>query len=406
LRGLVLIQASKTWPSVTDNNLYTIIPYKDRLLRFSEAKSARAYFKNHYIDLISGESHEFEIEGWLHSLEFRISDHNRELRIMHLFYELGFIFENLIEEVDSLGMLAIDIEYSDVGPYELPKKSRKINLSLINAPHFQDYEKKFNSGYRELTEGNCYQFNLTGEFLYSFDEVTSPEDFISALWKKRKLRGAYGSATFCEQLGKMFLSNSPECLFEYSKGMLLTRPIKGTLKRISSDKNEIEKLWKVLSVDKKSQGELFMITDLLRNDLCRIDLPRAVVTKKKAPLLVPGLIHQYSEIQIELGSHVTLKNILEKIFPGGSITGAPKKRVMQILQKLESRRRGFYCGSTILFSAIGAVASINIRSSEIDFKKSTLSYQAGGGITLLSEAKSEFEEMTYKHDSYIDILNL
>ncbi|MBC7712412.1 MAG: chorismate-binding protein [Rhizobacter sp.] len=391
---------------MTDNNLFTIIPYQDRLLKFTEAKSARAYFKNHYIDLITGESHEFEIEGWIETLKFKVIDQKNDLRVMHLFYELGFFFENLSEEILSTDMLAIDIEYTKFHHYDQLAGTHKINLSLIDAPHFQEYKEKFDSGYRELTEGNCYQFNLTGEYRYSFDEDFSPEDFISALWKNQVLRGAYGSATYCGHLDKMFLSNSPECLFQYSKGTLLTRPIKGTLKRVSSSSREIAKLWHDLRHDKKSEGELYMITDLLRNDLCRIDLPRAIVTKKKAPLLVPGLIHQYSEIQVELSDEVTLKNILEKIFPGGSITGAPKKRVMQILKKLESRARGFYCGSTIVFSEHAIEASINIRSSVIDFENSTLSYQAGGGITLLSEVKSEFEEMTYKHDSYIDILTL
>ncbi|MBC7428474.1 MAG: chorismate-binding protein [Bacteriovorax sp.] len=391
---------------MTENNLYTIIPYQDKLLKFTEASSARAYFKNHYVDLITGKSHEFEIEGWLHSLDFRVIDQKNNLRVIHLFYEMGFIFENLSEEIISTDMLAIDIEYTLLHRYDLAESPHKINLSLTDAPHFYEYEKKFNSGYEELKKGNCYQFNLTGEYLYSFDEDFSPEDFVSALWKNPEFRGAYGSATYCEYLDKMFLSNSPECLFQYSEGVMVTRPIKGTLKRRSSSTQEIAKLWRELAFDKKSEGELYMITDLLRSDLCRIDLPRAVVTKKKAPLLVPGLIHQYSEIQIELRSHVTLKNILEKIFPGGSITGAPKKRVMQILKKLELRPRRFYCGSTIIFSANEIQASINIRSSEINFENSTLSYQAGGGITLLSTAKSEFEEMTYKHDSYIDILTL
>lgn len=396
----------KTLLSVTDNNLYTIIPYQDKLLKFTEAKSARAYFKDHYIDLITGESHIFEVEGWLRSLEFQVLNQKHEKRIIHLFYELGFIFENLSESIDALDMLAIDIEYTKFQNFELPHGTHKINLSLIDAPHFNQYKKQFDSGYAELKEGNCYQFNLTGEYKYSFDDDFGPDDFIKALWRNPYQRGAYGSATYSEHLDKMFLSNSPECLFQYSKGTMLTRPIKGTLKRLSSDKTHIAKLWSELAHDKKSEGELYMITDLLRNDLCRIDLPQAVVTKKKASLLVPGLIHQYSEIQIKLRAHVTLKNILEKVFPGGSITGAPKKRVMQILKNLELRPRGFYCGSTIVFSKNAVEASINIRSSEIDFKKCTLSYQAGGGITLLSNAQSEFEEMTYKHDSYIDILTL
>ncbi len=391
---------------MTDNNLYTIIPYQGQLLKFSEATSARAYFKDHYIDLMSGETHVFEVEGWLQCLDFQVLNQKNTKRVIHLFYELGFIFEKLSVEVNALDMLGIDIQYSKFQHIDLPQHTRKINLSLVSAPHFKDYKKQFEEGYNELKAGNCYQFNLTGEYVYSFDDELTPDDFIKALWKEPEQRGAYGSATYSEYLHKMFLSNSPECLFQYSKGTLLTRPIKGTLKRESSDKVHVQKLWRELLRDKKSEGELFMITDLLRNDLCRIDLPAAVVSKKKALLLVPGLIHQYSEIKVKLRAHVSLKNILEKMFPGGSITGAPKKRVMQILKKIEAKPRRFYCGSTILFSETSIEASINIRSSEIDFKNCTLSYQAGGGITLLSLVKSEFDEMTYKHDSYIDILTL
>ena len=388
------------------HKLFTIIPYQSQLLKFSEAVSARAYYKNHYIDLLTGVNHPYEIEGWIRSLDFKVIDHIHEKRFIHLFYELGFMFEGMMEEVGSQELLAIDIEYSRISQTILDKTARKINLSLIDAPHFHDYENKFMAGFKELKEGNCYQFNLTGEYIYSFDEELTAMDFISNLWRKKENRGAYSSATYIEAIDKLFLSNSPECLFQYDQGVLTSRPIKGTLKRRSDNNEEIRKLWIELTQDKKSQAELFMIADLLRNDLSRIDQPQSIVTKKKAMLLVPGLIHQYSEIKVSLRPHITLKNILEKVFPGGSITGAPKKRVMVILKNLEKRSRSFYCGSTLTFSKGRIEASINIRSSVIDFKNLTLNYQAGGGITLLSDARSEFEEMTYKHDSYIDILTL
>lgn len=394
----------KTLLTVKGHNLYTIFPYKDSLVKLSEAREARAYYKNHYIDLLTGESHDFEIEGWLSLLDFPVFDHPIEKRVIQLFYELGFLFENLSEEIPAAELLAIDIEYSRSEKVKIAPEQNKVILSLKSAPHYHDYEKQFNEGRKELLAGNCYQFNLTGEYVYSFEDEIQTENFISALWNDQTKRGAFASATYVEYFEQLFLSNSPECLFRYENKTLSTMPIKGTIKR--EEKSSLKKLWKELVSDKKSEGELFMIADLLRNDLSRIDLPRAKVTKKKAMLLVPGLIHQYSEIKVELSAHVTLKNILEKIFPGGSITGAPKKRVMQILKKLESRTRGFYCGSTLLFSKGQIEASINIRSSVIDFKKRRLYYQAGGGITLLSQPQHEFLEMTYKHDSYIDTLTL
>ena len=388
------------------HNLYSIIPYKKSLLKFSEAIVARAYYKNHYIDLLTGDQHPFEISKWIKTLDFPVLNNLNKNRIIHLFYELGFLFESMLEVVNSSEVLAIDIQYSKMERVSTVNKSKKIILSPINAPNFADYEKKFQQGYIELQKGNCYQFNLTDEYNYYFNGPLEPNDFIAALWSEESSRGAYGSATYIEFFNQLLLSNSPECLFQYNDETLVTRPIKGTLKRTSDSVEEIKKLWKELKEDDKSQGELYMITDLLRNDLSRIDLPQSIVTKKKSMLLVPGLIHQYSEISIKLSTHVTLKNILEKMFPGGSITGAPKKRVMQILNNLEKRSRGFYCGSTIIFMKGKIEASINIRSSVIDLKNSRLNYQAGGGITLLSQPQFEFEEMTYKHNSYIDILTL
>jgi len=91
-----------------------------------------------------------------------------------------------------------------------------------------------------------------------------------------------------------------------------------------------------------------MICDLLRNDLSSIEDPVSKVVLKKMPLLVPSLLHQCSRIEVELSSRVSVGRVVEKMFPGGSVTGAPKKRVMDILSDLEQRRRGFYCGSTLI----------------------------------------------------------
>ena len=109
---------------------------------------------------------------------------------------------------------------------------------------------------------------------------------------------------------------------------------------------------------------------------------------------------------MELSAFIDLWSVISKVFPGGSITGAPKKRAMRLIHSLEKRERGFYCGSTLIFYQQMKSASINIRSAVIDFENQTLLYQAGGGITLLSDALDEFKEMTYKRDSFIHTLTL
>lgn len=148
-----------------------------------------------------------------------------------------------------------------------------------------------------------------------------------------------------------------------------------------------------------------MITDLLRNDLNRLDRPQARVLKKRAALEVPGLLHQYSLLSVKLTKKVSLLHALQCLFPGGSVTGAPKKRVMQIIQDVEHGKRGVYCGSTLLCYGDRKVASINIRTAEIDLSERLWRYGAGGGITLGSNPVHEFQEMEAKVASFLTLIH-
>lgn len=394
----------KTYRTVKDHKLFTVIPYKDKCLQLEGAVSAVAYYNHHSVDLLSGMKRPETIQDFLNVCEtITLGVPSVQPRVMHLFYEMGFCQTQKPSPVSDETLLAIDVTYTTIREVSL-KKSPGITLKKKRSPEFADYQRAFQEGYEELLKGNCYQFNLTYPFLYEFEEELTPQDFISALWREKSARGAFGSATYIPLFKKLFLSNSPECLFQVNGGVLSSMPIKGTLKR--SDKEDWKKLWRELTRDQKSQAELYMITDLLRNDLSRIDKPCAQIVKTKAPKLVPGLLHQYSQIDVLLSEDVTLKKIFESLFPGGSVTGAPKLRAMALLERLESRERGFYCGSTVILYQQMKSASINIRSAEIDFHndRRTLLYQAGGGITLLSKVEDEFREMTYKHNSFIDAL--
>jgi para-aminobenzoate synthetase component 1 len=392
---------------VTVNKFFSIIPYKDHCIELDEPLSAIAYYKNHTIDLITGKKINSHFSEWILTAEkILMAEFCHEPRVIHLFYELGFLIENELTLLDEETLLAIDCTFGRIKKITIPACKHKIQLTKISSPNFSDYESAFKEGYAELVKGNCYQFNLTYPFAYTFENHYTPKDFIFSLWRNPIARGAFATATYIPYFNKMFLSNSPECLFQYKDSILSSMPIKGTLKRVENVGWRDQ--WKILSSDKKSQAELYMISDLLRNDLSRIEKPRAQIVKKKFPKLVPGLLHQFSQIDVQLGPQVTLWRVIEKLFPGGSITGAPKVRAMRLINKLEKRKRGFYCGSTILLYKKMKSASINIRSSEITFCEGNniLLYQAGGGITLMSEVLDEFQEMTYKHDSFIHTLTL
>jgi para-aminobenzoate synthetase component 1 len=386
-----------------DHNLYSIFPRNQKKIKLSGPVVAHIYFSKDSLNLLTGERGAHSFSDWMNTLDHSFKQKINPKRVIHFFYEAGFVFEELKDFVTEETILAIDITYANEEVVEF-EKCDFLKLTKKRGPIFAEYESLFQKGYAELKKGNCYQFNLTCDHEYSFDESVTPEHFMAKLWEDCVAVGAQASGTFCGPLNKLFLSNSPESLFEIKDNILVSKPVKGTLLKESDEDSSIQAQWKILSEDKKSQAELYMITDLIRNDLSRIDLPTAYVSKKKAMMIVPKLIHQYAEVCLQLRAHVTLKKIIESLFPGGSITGAPKKRVMAILYDLEKRTRGFYCGSTLTFFNETIEASINIRSCEIDFNESLLIYQSGGGITLLSDVKEEFKEQSYKLESFIQRL--
>ncbi len=316
----------------------------------------------------------------------------------------------MIEEqflyISEQDILVIDISYKKKEKVEL-EDYKTISIKKLQSPTKKEYEHAFNKGQQHLLNGDCYQFNLTFPFYYSFNKEASISDFLGNLWGNKTKRAAYAHATYIPLWDKLYLSNSPECLFQGRRHLngthLWSMPIKGSL--IDKSPNEFARKWEELVACKKNEAELFMITDLLRNDLSRIEKPTSRVVSKKLPLRVPGILHQYSLIDVILSSKVSFTDLLYALFPGGSITGAPKKSVMKILANIELEKRGFYCGSTIIWDQDIFASSINIRSAVVDFKKLECRYNAGGGITLRSELEGEFNEMHLKVSSFMNLLS-
>lgn len=285
---------------------------------------------------------------------------------------------------------------SGVKPYS------KCNFVPLSTPRLEVYKEKFDKVYDHLMKGDCYQVNLTMPTIFRLNRKLKPKEFMRTIWHDTMKIGAYAHATYIHSLDQLYLSNSPECLFQVKGDSLISMPIKGTVK-VSSD-IEREAAWDELKNSKKDQAELNMISDLIRNDLARLTQNPAFVISKRLPLHVPGLVHQFSVVESKLSKDLTLKDVVLSMFPGGSITGAPKKRVMEIIKSVESEKRGFYCGSTIFMFKDIKTASINIRSIEVDFASDEILYGSGGGITLESNAEGEFEELMAKLKSFLEVL--
>ena len=380
--------------------MWSIFWLGNKFVRYSDPVKATVYYLNHSIDLIAGKRTDKDFSHFIKQTKKQKLSAKKNKVVIHFFYEAGIIL-NDVEFKDAQAPLAIEIKYANESDWSPLKNVSELNLRPLRGVSKTKYKEDFNKGVDHLKNGDCYQFNLSYKFEYSINNKLSPEEVCSRLWRNEENIASYAHATYIGNLSKLILSNSPECLFQ-SKIVkdeidIWTMPIKGTMPRGACWKESYKKLIS----SKKDRGELDMITDLLRNDLTRIENQLSTVVKRRAPLVVPKIIHQYSLITSKLSKNVSLFSVIRAMLPGGSITGAPKKRVIEILRSIEKRNRGIYCGSTIFFNEDRCSASINIRTAEINLEASRLCYSAGGGITLLSNCEDEFLEMHLKKDSFV-----
>jgi len=187
------------------------------------------------------------------------------------------------------------------------------------------------------------------------------------------------------------LSLSPERFIQLDNGTIQTRPIKGTLPRLSDAEADARQAAR-LAQSPKDRAENLMIVDLMRNDLGRVAEPGSV----RVPELFvvepfPAVHHLVSTITARLPASRTACDVLRAAFPGGSITGAPKVRAMEIIDALEPHRRNAWCGSIGYISLCGNMdTSITIRT--LSACDGQLYCSAGGGIVADSEEQAEYQE--------------
>ncbi len=332
--------------------------------------------------------------------------------LIHLFYEVGHYW-NKTEKKEKPRfhpdqVLAVVVDYQEETPFDPALLSDEELEVSWEKPSFKDYQRAFESGKEYLRRGDCYQYNLTFPFKGKLLQG-GLSSLVKRLWSRSKSVGEFAHLTV---LGpEYYITNTPECLFEWKKKgehstSLESRPIKGTLLLEKGDSLEVKEKWQLLDESEKNESELYMITDLIRNDLNRIEKPIVKIVEKKAPLVVHGLIHSYSHLRVELAKETSFLKIVKSLFPGGSITGAPKIRVMEIIDDLETTPRGFYCGSTLMAYDHSLIGTINIRAAKGDLSQGSLTYHAGGGITWESDLTDEYQEMDNKFLSFNSLLTL
>lgn len=253
----------------------------------------------------------------------------------------------------------------------------------------EDYQKAFDKIKHYILEGDCYQVNLAQRFSADFEGNSW-----SAYTKLRQFNPAPYSAYINIPSGAV-LSSSPERFLLVNGNQVETKPIKGTKPR-SNFAYEDKALAESLLESDKDRAENLMIVDLLRNDISKACESGSVSVPKLFALETYASVHHMvSTVTGRLSKEKHVIDLLRDCFPGGSITGAPKHRSMQIIEELETHRRSVYCGSIGYIGFDGNMDS-NISIRTLVQYEDKLYFHAGGGIVWDSDVDSEYKECFHK----------
>ncbi len=241
-----------------------------------------------------------------------------------------------------------------------------------------------------IAAGDVYQVNLAQRF----ERVTTENPF--AIYRRLRALNPAPFGAYIDAGGSQILSSSPELLVRIdSRGRVLTRPIKGTRRRGSSPAED-RQMAAELATSEKDHAELLMIVDLERNDLGRVCRYGSVRVEERHRIEThPTVFHLVATISGQLAEGRDRFDCLRSMLPGGSITGAPKIRAMQIIDELEPCRRNVYTGS-IGYLGFDGACDLNIAIRTIICRAGRASYHVGGGIVSDSIPEAEYEETLAK----------
>jgi para-aminobenzoate synthetase component 1 len=262
-----------------------------------------------------------------------------------------------------------------------------------------DYEAAVRRVIEYILAGDIFQANLTQRFRCRMPEDLKP----FALYRRLMAINPAPFAAYLNFGDTVIASASPERFLSLRNGWVETRPIKGTRPRGRTAEDD-ERLATELLASEKDNAENVMIVDLLRNDLSRVCRDGSVTVPELCALETYATVfHLVSTVVGEMRPGLGAVDLLRASFPGGSITGAPKIRAMEIIAELEPTQRGPYCGSVGWFGFDGGMdTSIVIRTYAI--KDGWVTFQAGGGIVADSDPAAEYEESLAKAQALIRAL--
>ena len=312
-----------------------------------------------------------------------------------------FQYNQHTDEINKTWKKIENILLEELSKEPLAKKNTSLRLNtnkLRSNLSPKEYKLIVNRAKMYICEGDIYQANLSQRFDTEFKG-----DPLSLYLKLREVNPAPFSG-FLKFSGFSIISSSPERLLKVQGDKLETRPIAGTRPR-GNDAKKDAALTTELLLNEKERAEHLMLVDLERNDMGRVCQPGSVnVTELMRLEQYSHVSHIVSNIEGKLKPNVSIYELLKSLFPGGTITGCPKIRCMEIINELEPSSRGPYSGS---FGYIGFCQQLdfNILIRTIFIKNGKATFHVGAGIVADSDPDDEYEETLSKAAAMIEVLS-
>ncbi|MBC7866680.1 MAG: anthranilate synthase component I family protein [Gloeobacteraceae cyanobacterium ES-bin-316] len=324
-------------------------------------------------------------------------------------FGIGFFFEPEIVLILNENQLSISSELHDPGRiYEdiqaaideksTPYSTKKNIESVITK---EQYLQAVEALKQHIKHGDCYEINYCQQFMAN-DVTLDPLQSYLRLVK----HSPNPFAALYKLDDKYCLCASPERYLKKNGTTLISQPIKGTIHRHISDKVADNISRDLLKNSTKERSENVMVVDLVRNDLSKISKEGSVQVDELFGIYSFPQVHQMiSTIRAEMAEGLHWTDVIEATFPMGSMTGAPKKKVMELIDEYEATSRGLFSGSIGYISPKADFDfNVVIRSIFYDHGKKNLSFSAGGGITINSDAEEEYKECMLKASAILKVL--
>ncbi len=336
-------------------------------------------------------------EGKPHFLEVDraiVLDHDQQ----HLYFVGLFESQEQFSHWHQAALLRLGLSGGQVASYR--HLNRQGSVGEVSLRHdADDYLEMIKKVIEHIAAGDVYQLCLTNQIT-----MTHNVDPLNVFLQLREQNPAPYASYF--RFGDLRLvSSSPEQFISVSsKGAISTRPIKGTRPR-SIDPHEDAEIAAELEANEKERAENLMIVDLMRNDFGRVAKPGSIGVPELFQIETYATVHQLvSTVTAQLADGYDSADALEAAFPGGSMTGAPKIRAMQLIKQLEAGDRGLYSG-VAGFIGVDGSAEFGMIIRSIVFEGQNATIGVGGGITSDSDPMAELEETKLKASALLKALN-